>query len=633
MIKARRRLLALMGVSVLGTGCAPMGVNPGALGRRLMTAMGLQKPEELYTSLVYGDLSRSGAWSLDYDFDKSTQAYRIFKSIADQGKIPQQIPMPTEAQVDEAAEQVRRIIAKHQGKTQLELDDTYELMQHSIPLLRMYLDVHALDEPPRQKAAKGKPTAVARAAAATSVSVAPDGTVTIPPGYLVHYDQKGYCLDAGLPAPGKGEILSLIPAQSLIPEKLLPLYRAMLDRAYEDPSYRGDMQRLMWTLRGAGDPYSMAARVDEKTLRQMEAAMPGGAKLFVDYHNGNVAAKQLLNKLGEKAKIRVNGQEINPADFVDPRRSQAAVDALFRGSTQAMSAPVTGAVPTDGREFQMLTPTVASHATGSGTLQPQIRIVNTGTAPYTINLRHYIAKPGRPAQQIAMYPTRSVANARYPQVPDNSQLDALDKLKKKIDAYLNADLARFLSNQVLKGVAKDGCMRDLAFRALGNSPAAQKLIEMMPILGSGLSLYEAVSGKSWVNGRDLNAFERVAAGLGVVPGAKLFNSVLKAGAYGVAEKVFAGLGFAANGNYPAEVRSWLSQNMPATMDAVDKTGAYVKTFNNPLDATVGLVDGRINENMMKSLVDLGNDPNWTPKQKELIRQAIRDSQGAQPSRY
>lgn len=620
-----------MGVSALGAGCAPMGVNPGALGRRLMTAIGIQKPEELYTSLVYGDLSTGEGWSLDYDFDKSTQAHRIFKSVTEQRKIPQQIPMPTDVQVDEAIDLARRIIEKHQGKTQLELGETYEVMQHFIPLLRMYLDVHALDEAP-QKGGKGRPAAVARAAAA-SVSIDADGTITVPPGYLIQYDQKGYCLDAGLPAPGSGEILSLMPAQSLIPKKLVPLYRAMLDRAYDDPGYRADMQRLMWTLRGAGDPYSMAAHVDERLLRQMETAMPGGAKLFVDYHNANVAAMKLLNKVGEKAKVRVNGQEINPADFLDPRRGPSAVDALFRGSTQAMNTPVTGAVPTDGREFQMLTPTVASHTTGSGTLQPRIQIVNTGTTPFSFNPRDYVAKPGRPAQQIAMYPTRTVGSVRYPQVPDATQLDARDRLKNKIDRYLSADMARFLANQVLKGVAKEGWMRDLAFRALGNSPAAQKLIEMMPVLGSGLSLYEAVSGKSWINGRDLNAFERVAAGLGVVPGAKVFNSVLKANAYGIAEKVFAGLGFAANGNYPAQVRGWLSQNMPGTLEAVDKTGAYVKTFNNPLDATVGLVDGRINEGMMKSLVELSNDPNWTRKEKDIIRQAIRDNQGREPSRY
>lgn len=631
MIDSRRRLIALLGVSVLGAGCAPMGVNPGALGRRLMTALGIKEPEELYTSLVYGDLSGDGAWSLDYDFDKSTQAHRIFKSIAEQRSIPQQIPMPTQAQVDEAIEQAGRIIAKFQGKTQLEIAETYEVMQHIIPLLRMYFDVHAQDDV-RGKGAKGKGAAATRSGA-TSVSVAPDGTITIPPGYLVNYDQKGYCLDAGLPAPREGEILSLMPAQSLIPTKLMPLYRAMLDKAYVDPAYRNDLQRLMWTLRGAGDPYSMAAHVDERTLRQMEAAMPGGAQLFVGYHNANVAAKQLLSKVGEKAKIRVSGQEINPADFLDPRRSQGAVDALFRGSSQAMNAPVTGAVPTDGREFQMLTPTVASHSKGSGTLQPQIQIVNTGTAPYTINLRDYVAKPGRPAQQIAMYPTRGVANVRYPQVPDATQLDALEKLKNKIDKYLNADLARFLSNQILKGVAKDGWMRDLAFRAFGNSPAAQKLVEMMPVLGSGLSLYEAISGKSWVNGRDLNAFERVAAGLGVVPGAKLFNSVFKAAAYGAAEKVFAGLGFAANTTYPPQMRAWLSQNMPATLEAVDNTRAYVKTYNNPLDAAVGLMDGRITDNMMKSLVDLTNDPTMTRVQKDLIRQAIRENQGNEPLRY
>ena len=65
MIESRRRLIALLGVSVLGAGCAPMGVNSGALGRRLMTALGIKEPEELYTSLVYGDLTGDGAWSLD----------------------------------------------------------------------------------------------------------------------------------------------------------------------------------------------------------------------------------------------------------------------------------------------------------------------------------------------------------------------------------------------------------------------------------------------------------------------------------------------------------------------------------------------------------------------------------------
>lgn len=625
MIDSRRSFLTLLGVALMGMGCAPIGV------RRLMTDLGLKKPEDLYSSLVFGNLSIDEAWSLDYDFDRSSQAFRIFKSITEHRKIPQQIPMPTESQVDEVAEQVRRIIAKHQGKTQLDLDDTYEVMQHSIPLLRMYLDVHSLDA--SQIAGKGKNKPLAETRTSTnSASVGPDGTITIPPGFLVSYDQKGYCLDAGLPAPGKGEVLSLIPAKSLIPKKLLPLYQAMLDRAYIDPSYRGDMQRLMWTLRGAGQPYSMAAHVDERTLKQMEAAMPGGAQLFIDYHNANVMAKQLINKLGEKAMIRVNGQEINPADFLDPRKSQSAVNALFRHSTQAMNAPVTGAVPTDGREFQMLSPTVASHTRGSDTLQPQIQIVNTGTVPYTINLRDYVAKPARPAQQIALYPTRSLANVRYPLMPDAAQVDALQKAKDKIDGLI-AELARFLSNKVLKGVATDNWMRELAFRALGNSPVAQKLIEMMPLLGSGLSLYEAVSGKSWINGRDLNAFERVAAGLGVVPGAKLFNSVLKANAYGIAETVFAGLGFAANGNYTSEVRAWLSQNAPATLGTMENVGAYAKTFNNPLDAAAGLVDGRINRNMMQSLVDLSNDPYLTRKQKDMIRQSIRDNQGSEPLRY
>ena len=109
--------------------------------------------------------------------------------------------------------------------------------------------------------------------------------------------------------------------------------------------------------------------------------------------------------------------------------------------------------------------------------------------------------------------------------------------------------------------------------------------------------------------------------------------MFKAAAYGAAEKVFAGLGFAANTTYPPQMRAWLSQYMPATLEAVDNTRAYVKTYNNPLDAAVGLMDGRITDNMMKSLVDLTNDPTMTRVQKDLIRQAIRENQGNEPLRY
>lgn len=601
----RRRISAALGLSFLGSGCAQMGGAPAALMRRMGRSLGVTNPEDFYTSRVFGDITPE-AFYQGYDFEQSKQAQAIFQAIVSQGVIPQQIPMPTEEQVNEAIGMFEEVKEKYGQKKEWELEDTYEVMQRWLPLIRMYFDVHSVPESPIAKGSN-KAKAVQR----TAVTIAPDGAITIPPGYMIESGQTGYCLDAGLPAPKSGERISLLPAGQLIPAKLMPLYNAMLQKAYADPAYRGNLQRLMWTLRAAGEPVGMASSVNQETLRQMELAMPGGSRLFADYHNANVAAKKLIQKAGEKLSFKHNGREINPADFLDPRRSQGAVDALFGHSMNAMNANVTGSAPNDGREFQMLTPTVAAYTTGSGMLKPQIRIANAGTKPASFYPPGWIGKPARAAQQIAMYPTTAdnLKWREYPfALPDPQQKSQLEKLIAMIDAALLQEGARFLNDKILKNLSKTALFRDLAFRLLGYTPAVSKLVESLPYIGNAISAYEAISGKNWINGRDLNAFERTASILGIIPGANFFKSIAKERAVAVAQMAFAGLGATTNWGF-----------MP------DKVEAYVKTFTNPADATIGLVDGRLKNGAIKSLVDISESPSLSKKEKAIILAMIRDN--------
>lgn len=612
MDRSRRKFtgrVSILGLGVL-SGCAGTESRPDFV-RKIEDSLGVGKVEDLYYS-VAGVAESNGFYTIDQDGnyvpELSNKAQDIFYSILRNGVMPQKLPIPSEAQVDKALALFAEAKTKYASLTEFGSEETYDLVRHMLPMLRMYFDINAVNPAELKKKLRN-------AKNRGRVNVAPDGTITLPPGFMVTVNQKGYCMDSGLPAPGKDEKLSLTSAGKLIPPPLLPLYKAIMQKAYRDEPYRNSMQTIVWTLRSAGNPTGMAANVDRKTLQLMEDALPGGAQQFADYHNGQIMQAQLLDKLGKKIAIKTGGKKVNPFDLIDPKKSEQAMADLFKSHTAAMNQPVTGAVPQDNRDYQMISPTVATFSVGTSTLTPRILLANAGNAPVNIDLTDYVMQPARRAQRIAMYPSRpdGVLARAYPMDVLPEDITLWEKLKKKIDDGVLYDAARFLATKAFKSVAQPGKVRDAFLGVFRNSPAAAKLVEAMPIVGNLLAFYEAVSGKSWVNGRDLNTWERVASALGTIPGSNGLKATFKDKAIDYAQKAFGALGFATN------------QNVTDILDPA--FSAYSKTYSNPLDFAATYIDRKINDNLTRTLIDINKDTTLSRSMRESMREAIASGTG------
>lgn len=583
-------LRGLCGLGVLQAGCSSLdrplsgllpSVDPQAVS-----------PDAFYYSQAFADYTpRYSASSTSPGL--SAEAKGIFEQLRANRTIRAFVPMPDEQQADQAIALLRWTKERYASRTALETDETYDLIEHLLPLLRMFIDVNIAS-------ANGKENG-------GTPFIAPDGSLTIPPGGSATLTQQGYCLDAGLPAPSNGELLSLTPAAALIPQELQPLYRALLRQAGANPASLSNLQRTLWTLRSAGSAYGFAATPTAETLGQMESAMSGGSRIFINYHQKELAKNRVKDELGKLLNLNINGQRINPLDFSDPVKSQEVFQNLLE---QTLKTRVSGEVPRDHRNYQMLTPAVAVFSLGADTLKPRISLVNTGPIPFRFDVSQWILQPARKAQRIAMLPAQrsQLGVAQYPRELAQETIQRLKYIKDKIDQATLMEAARFVNGIVLKSVPKVKTLSDFAMRLLGGAPGAKRLVEVIPYVGNALCLYEAASGKNWVTGRDLNAFERSAAAFGTVPGGALLKSVFRERLVNFAQMSLGGAGFLANND----------------MLLPDDVSAYAKTFTNPLDLPANLIDRRVQDGVVQSLAEMEADPHLSAEQKALMRARVRD---------
>lgn len=591
--KMDRRTFLLRGVCGLGvfqTACGSL--NPSLEALLNAGEAGASGPDGFYYSGLLGDYSSRYAVSI-VNSGLSAQAKSIFDDLRANRVVRPYVPAPSAEQAEQAIALFGLARQRYASKKTLEIDETYDLFEHLLPLFRMFIDLSTVGMLPKGLGAISAPGA--------------DGYLTIAPGYSISIEQQGYCLDAGLPAPGSGEMLSLVQAASLIPEELQPLYKALLRKSAGNPAALNNLQRTLWTLRSAGAPYGLATTPGRETLEQMDKALPGGAQLFGNYHQREAAKNRLKDELGKLLNFNVNGRRISPLDFSDPNKSQEIFQSLLQ---QTLKTPVTGDIPKDNRHYQMLTPAVATFSTGAGTLKPRVTLANIGPLPYRFDISEWILQPARKAQRVAMLPAErnSISAAQFPRELGHEALQRLKGIKDKIDQTTLMEAARFVNGMVLKNVPKVKTLSDYAFRLLGGAPGAKRLVEVIPYVGNALCLYEAASGKNWVTGRDLNAFERTAAAFGTVPGGGLLKGVFKEKWINGLQMAFAGAGFATNQGVLVP----------------DDIAAYAKTFTNPLQAPSNLIERRVQDGVLQSLVEMEANPNLNPEQKAMIRERVRD---------
>lgn len=583
-------LRGLCGLGIFQAGCSSLdrplaGLIPSADPE-------VVSPDAFYYSQAFADhASRYLGSTINPAF--SAEAKAIFEQFRSSRTIRAFVPMPSDQQADQAIALFHRAKDRYASRTALETDETYDLIEHLLPLLRMFIDVSVAGT-----TTKGN---------GLQPPIATDGSFSIPPGGMVMLGQQGYCLDAGLPAPGNGEVLSLTPAKALIPDELQPLYAALLRQAAANPASQGNLQRTLWTLRAAGSPYGFAATPAAETLGEMESAMSGGSRIFTNYHQKEVAKNRLKDELGKLLNLNINGRRINPLDFSDPVKSQDIFQNLLQ---QTLKTPVSGEMPRDNRNYQMLTPALAVFSIGADTLKPKVSLVNTGPVPVRFDVSDWVLQPARKAQRIAMLPAQrsNIGVAQFTRELGQEAVQRLKTVKDKIDRATLMEAARFINGMVLKNVPKVKTLSDFAFRLVGGTPGAKRLVEVIPYVGNALCLYEAASGKNWVTGRELNAFERSAAAFGTVPGGALLKSAFKQKFVDYGQMVLGGAGFLANNGVL----------LP------DDVSAYAKTFNNPLELPANLIDRRVQDGVVQSLAEMEANPYLSAEQKALVRARVRD---------
>jgi hypothetical protein len=592
--KLRRSIV--IGLPLLSSGFMAGCIATGSSGIKFFQSK--SQPKGFYKSIYYSTYDPKtdapGVFEV-YDKSKSAISKYIFDTVRDKGIIPRIVDMPTAQQLEQANSYINEVKNKYAGQKELGIDEALDVAEHIIPFLRMYADLNS----PELNSGIEKNTAF---------SVSRDGTLTIPPGYKVVSIQQGYCLDQNLGAPGKGEILSLQPAGTLIPAELQPLYKAMQMKALYDESYRAKMQNLLWTLRSAGQAQSLASQVTAQTLRDMDVALPGGAQTFVDYHNhllkktaspsGTPSSRNWITNPSENSILGLINTLAGRGDKnVKGQSSQDIFDSLVDG----MNRGITGAPPTDDRDYQMLAPSVASHAIGAGTLKPQIRIINASNKPYTINFSDWIAKPGRAAQHVAMYPSisQNLGTERFP-VATPDFLTTLKDLKNSA-ASIASGLLHFGAGLYLKNFSQSPEFLGLATRFLKNNPAAKALVSSMPFIGNALCLYEAMTGLSWLTGKPINAFDRVAAGLGVIPLGGAFKGVLNEKAISIAGQVFAAAGITTNLGWENPVAK------------------YAKAYNSVPEFASKYTMDALSGNLNKGLMNLANSGKFSKTESEQIK--------------
>lgn len=364
-----------------------------------------------------------------------------------------------------------------------------------------------------------------RRSSPTTTAIKGTTVVTVPPRTSVQFIKSGYCMDSTLPLPSTGEKYILRPASSMIPPELMPLYKALHEYALVEPRARRGLQAMIWALRDAGTRSVYADKIRPPYLQLMGAAMPGGDRVFLDYHRQTLAKN--TNALGDLIRrvtsVRGNdGRTHNISDLVKSW-DQAQDDDLNAAEAHTANAighlaslPMNAPIPSDDSDYSMIAPGVAANAVGTGPLTPKITIANNTDQPFVFDTKDYVAESQRPVQRVGLgAPTQvtqggsGISNsATLRQVAYDVQMALRDFTLNTVHLWARY----FLDSKGLSVIAP--------------------LVNGAPVLGSLLQLSNLIRGKDWLTGEELGCAQQVLAAIGTIPGAGMFTQMVGVGRTG-----------------------------------------------------------------------------------------------------
>lgn len=360
-------------------------------------------------------------------------------------------------------------------------------------------------------------------------SVVEDGVITLLPGELVSFSERGFCMDPRLPAPGAGELLRLVPTSSLIPEELRPIYVTVLKQASRTDTigtaYKNSMQAMVWLFRTAGQTANMAilqqTRTNAKYRQLVDAAYPGGWNTLVSYHQQALTTAQFKSDLTNAITrgLRLSSRQTSSADFLGQSMSDRVVDDHL---LTLINSPVIGNV-VPGSQYTLLASGVAAEVVGSAPLTASFRLLNLSGSPFKYSSTEWSAESQRKTQRVALAGSMErLQGAVVDPTPDS------DWWPRFQDQFAD-DFSKFAGEKIL-GSTNSAVAANILRRSL--APVLKTSIDMIPLLGNAAALYEAVSGRNWMTGEPLNGVDRALAIAGTIPGASVLAR-LGGGATGV----------------------------------------------------------------------------------------------------
>ena len=241
----------------------------------------------------------------------------------------------------------------------------------------------------------------------TGVVWTDDGGIVIPPGCSIEFENKGYCLDPHLPAPGAGHEMQFVRTASLIPEELQGTYRNLLKRsAAGDEDVKNNMQRLVWALRTAGSQDVMATHLTERQREILsECAENGSFEDYVYRHEmyGKIVEElksKFVNKIKDSTSVRVGNVVYDAFDLLDPDKGKQKVEAHLQSLiSMGLNLPVTQT----GFNYGELENGIFTDIKGTGTRSFKAKIANSTSQPYTFYPMNYAAQVGSGGSSVGFY--------------------------------------------------------------------------------------------------------------------------------------------------------------------------------------------------------------------------------------
>lgn len=255
--------------------------------------------------------------------------------------------------------------------------------------------------------------------------------LVIPAGAKLAFDLPAYCLDSQRASPKPGESFQLVPATSLVPVSLAPIYEGLLQRAADKGAGHDELtQSLLWTIRNSvltgrqidlaylGDP--ARARIQDSSpdyaaaLATYNATAPRPAVDPPETPSWGSYLTDLMADLGKQA-YRVSGLkgqiEAIEESFDQWGRLARSTAAMVPGVRQQLAAldqmPVDQPLPDPTTGYNLLATGVAARATSpkGGAARARVEIANTTNIPTVFSPDSCIAQSTRNVQRIALQNT------------------------------------------------------------------------------------------------------------------------------------------------------------------------------------------------------------------------------------